>query len=416
MCLQYNNITNKHYYIVNFSTFLTFFSYFFFTLNLSYKKLSISTVTMEICSMLDVIYIENGIANPCNTKREQYLDCCLGKCSVFHLSKEEKWFIKNLLLLITCYMEYVLIEEEYNTLMFARMLTFCNVTKENYSTFLFLVEAALQNDSQSLTEQQVHIMQDYLEKLKPFYFPGNVLLALQVLQFYLMLNPECSKAISNLLNLAILKCNMSGEENKTLSCLCDKAIEEQYLSFVFPEFSSHYENLLKHSKIDSLDNDLLDYTYKKFRCLPKDIVEKIEMFDFEIRLSNELILKQKDQRKLGAVHLNGKHIRVWLEHNKEIIDITFYHEIGHVVDYVFGNCGLHSRHNKAWYIIYEMDKGKFFEYKKKENPNLIEIYEYGISNQTEYFASAFSEYIQEPEGLEKNVPDTFYYLETLLNQ
>ena len=371
---------------------------------------------MEICSMLDVIYIENGITNPCNTKREQYLDCCLEKCSVFHLSKEEKWFIKNLLLLITCYMEYVLIEEEYNTLMFARMLTFCNVTKENYSTFLFLVEAALQNDSQSLTEQQVHIMQDYLEKLKPFYFPGNVLLALQVLQFYLMLNPECSKAISNLLNLAILKCNMSGEEDKILSDLCSKTMEEEYLSFVFPEFSSHYEELLKHCERDSIDGDSLQYAYEKFKRLPLRIQEKINRYDFEIRLSNQLLIKRKDRRRLGVTNINGNKIRVWLENNKTIIDITFYHEIGHVVDCVYGDHGLHSRHNKAWSMIYEMDKWNFLEYKKKENPDLIEIYEYGISNQTEYFASVFSEYIQDPEGLEKNVPDTFYYLETLLNQ
>lgn len=407
------NILYKSYplQIIKFSLF---FAFLLFTPIVFYSKLKIMrNLTRRKKVMLNVIYIGDTSADPCEEPRRQYLDACLRKCSAFQLSNTEQEFIKDFILLVSYYIEFVLLEEEHNPQVFARMLAYSNVSN-NSSPLLVLIEDATENES--LSKQQKEVLNKYLERIKTQYFPENILLALQVIQFSAVLDPECSKAVSNLINLSILKCNMPEIENDTLSLLCSKAMEEQYLSFVYPEFSLHYEKLLKENSGRVEDGKLLEYVYKKVDQLPKTMRDKILEYDFEIRLSNQLLTKQKNFKKLGSTHLCGNQIRVWLVNDKIIVDLSLYHEMGHVIDYAYGNASLYSRKNSAWKILYEADRLSFYEGKKKLNPDFTELYEYAIQNETEYFAAAFSEYIQEPEELKNIVPDTFYFLESLFSQ
>mgnify|MGYP003288757523 CR=1 FL=1 len=362
--------------------------------------------------MLNVIYIGDIAAGPCEEERKRYLDNCLKRCSAFHLSKTEQEFIKDFILLVSYYINFILMEEEHNAQVFARMLTYSNVSN-NSSPLLALIEDAA--ESGCLSKQQREILKKYLIRIKTQYSSENVLLALQVVQFDAVLDPECSKAVSNLINLSILKCNMPEMENDTLSLLCSKAMEEQYLSFVYPEFSLHYEKLLKENCGRVGDGESMKYVYQKMDQLPHEMREKIKEYDFEIRLSNQLLTKQKNFKKLGSTHLCGNQIRVWLANDRIAIDLSFYHEIGHVIDYTYGNGSLYSRSNNAWKILYEADRLSFYKGKEKLNPDFTELYEYAIQNETEYFAAAFSEYIQNPGSLKEVVPNTFYFLESLFS-
>ena len=361
--------------------------------------------------MINVLYIGDSASTLSETEKEQYLDKCLDKYPQFHLLESEKGFIKNLLILISYYINYVLVEEESSAFTFATLLNFCASCNKNTSSFIHLVEYAIKNEDGSLPEEEKNRLEKYLDRIRDDYCKEKVLLMLQVVQLDCALNPECSQVVYNIVNTAVIRCCMGND--KIADEIYNQVRESSYKP-VYLEFSNHYEELLKHSA--TIDDGLIEYAYKKYDILTLHIRNKIERFNFQICLSYQLECEKKEYRKLGSTHFYGDDIRVWLNAHEAIIDLSIYHELGHVIDYVYkNNNGIHSESNGAWTIIYKMDKQKFFDGKIKDNKEYKELYEYGISNETEYFACAFAEYIENPERLREIVPDTYYYLDALLS-
>ena len=361
--------------------------------------------------MINVLYIGDSASTLSETEKEQYLDKCLEKYPQFHLLDNEKCFIKNLLILISYYINCVLLEEESSSFTFVTLLNFCVPNNINTSSFIHLVEYAIKNEDGSLSEKEKSRLEKYLSSIKDEYSKEKVLLMLQVIQLDCALNPECSQVVYNIVNTAVIRCCTGND--KIADEIYSQVRESSYKP-VYLEFSNHYEELLKHST--KIDDSLIEYAYQKYDKLPLHIRNKIERFNFQICLSYQLECDKKEYRKLGSTHFCGDDIRVWLNADKIFIDISIYHELGHVIDYVYKNHqGIHSENNGAWTIIYQMDKQKFFDGKVKDNKEYKELYEYGISNETEYFACAFAEYIENPEKLRELVPDTYYYLEAMLS-
>ena len=307
-------------------------------------------------------------------------------------------------------MESVLVEDEYSTITFAKLLYYCPPDKSKDSPFLCFVKHAIENEDGALDSDKINELKELLCRVQPDYSLENILVCLQLLQMDCSLNPECSCAVSNLLNLAILKCNFKNDA--ILNDICAKTCDVSYAISVFPEYSDRYEELMR--RYNGKDKELLKYAYNKYRELPELLRKRIEEYDFQICLSYELFGDALDLRKLGTTHISGRKIRVWLEQGKLAIDMSLFHEIGHVIDYVVGEGQLHSKKDSAWQMVFNHDKDRYLRSKLHKEPELRMLHEYSVQNPTEYFASTFVDFIRNSDWLKTESPDTYYYMESLL--
>lgn len=84
---------------------------------------------------------------------------------------------------------------------------------------------------------------------------------------------------------------------------------------------------------------------------------------------------------------------------------TVFHEFGHLLDYRQLMTDYSS--TNEFKAIYEEEKENF--------KTIYGGYEYAISTNKEYFASAFAEYMMNPDRLKSNTPRTYNYIEKCLN-
>ena len=193
--------------------------------------------------MLNVLYIGDSASTLSETEKEQYLDNCLKKYPQFHLLDDEEEFVRNLLILISYYINYVLLEEESSAFTFATLLNFCASCNNNTSSFIHLVEYAIKNEDGALPEEAKSRLEKYLNRIRGEYCKEKVLLLLQIMQLDCALNPECSQVVYNIINTAVIRCCT---EDKIADKIYNQVRESSHKS-VYLEFSNRYEELLKHS-------------------------------------------------------------------------------------------------------------------------------------------------------------------------
>ena len=363
--------------------------------------------------MLNVLYIRGPNEENWEIDRkakEEYLEDCFCRHDYWPLLDSEKEFIINLLLLIDRYVTYVLVEEEYNTITMARLLSLCPIRLNGFSRFYSFVEEAIENIEGDLTKEETEVLSSILSLITPTYTQDNILLTAQTVLLDSMFNSECIEAVANLLNLAVIRCNCKDDSTMAL----DSPLSgNEYLAYVLPEFSERSETLMKVKREKVGHEDLFDYAMSKWPKLPEALRLKAKNYDLEICLTNELFGNTSDLRKMGSTHICGKKIRVWLEKNKAAIDFSFFHEMGHVADYLYGVNGLHSKTEKAWGMIFDLEKDKYWKRNMEECAELKKLYDYAVSNVYEYFACTFSDYIQKPEWLMETAPNTYHYLDAM---
>lgn len=95
---------------------------------------------------------------------------------------------------------------------------------------------------------------------------------------------------------------------------------------------------------------------------------------------------------------------IYIHARKEDIRRALIHEFGHYFDY---RLSMNSINHDEFKAIYKKEKA-FFNEKWK-------IDDHAISNEQEYFASAFEQMILYPEVLKEDCPKTYSYLEKLLS-
>lgn len=84
-------------------------------------------------------------------------------------------------------------------------------------------------------------------------------------------------------------------------------------------------------------------------------------------------------------------------------DNTVYHEFGHLLDYGYNEC--FKSDSKIFEEIYEAESDAFV---------VDGGYVYATSTPREYFATAFAEYMTNPDRLRDNTPMTYNYIEHVL--
>lgn len=366
--------------------------------------------------MLSVIYVGDTADPICDKEKERYLDEKLALYPQFNLSQEERKFIKDYLILCARYMEYVLYEEEYNTITLARLL---NLSELECNSFLehalfVMVDCAVQNEDGVLSQDKVQALRNSVTSAKQSYNHDNFLVLLQVLQVDSILNPECRCIVSNLLNTAILRIN--SHENDAIDALYDKLCGDEYLPFVYHEFGKRSEMLFDNKRLENMSNSSWKYAYSKYEKLPVRLKERLKGYNFQIRLTKELFGKDRDCRKLGSTRIYGKRIRVWMESGRAVIDLSFFHEMGHVADYIIGGDSFYSKTDKTWETVYKMERLSYCNEKLNIMPQFVDFIDYTVSDKTEYFASVFADYIERPEWLKEKAPNSYFCLEALIEK
>jgi Mlc titration factor MtfA (ptsG expression regulator) len=82
----------------------------------------------------------------------------------------------------------------------------------------------------------------------------------------------------------------------------------------------------------------------------------------------------------------------------------FIHEIGHAIDYkVNGNVMLRESNSKEFKALYE-EESQLME------PISNSLAGYAATNEEEYFAEAFQQYILFPENLQQTAPETYAFM------
>ena len=137
-----------------------------------------------------------------------------------------------------------------------------------------------------------------------------------------------------------------------------------------------YMNIPNHLKNKLYDNSLIIY-------LCDDIKG---MFD------NENIIGLTEITNLGNK-------RIYL--SNENIDETFYHEIGHAINYEYG----HIANSNEFVNIYELEKNNIPK-------NTFSFYDsiYAAKSSHEYFAEAFSLYMHNADACKTYIPSTYEFL------
>jgi hypothetical protein len=141
----------------------------------------------------------------------------------------------------------------------------------------------------------------------------------------------------------------------------------------------------------------VEYAYDK---LPQPLQDMLEENGYRIYVvdtidDNEQIL---GQTIYGIRLILIKDYGAWIEK-------TFYHECGHVLD--DESALTFASSSDEFQEIYEEERHNF-----KAEDNL----EYYISTPREYFASAFAEYMLNPERLKRNTPRTYEYIDRQVKQ
>lgn len=138
-----------------------------------------------------------------------------------------------------------------------------------------------------------------------------------------------------------------------------------------------------------LTQSRIEHAYDKLPPKVRDIVDKYDIYVVDLIENDELVLGE-------TIYSNRL---ILIKDNLAWIEKTFFHECGHVLDKENSLTFLSS--SDEFQDIYEEEKDKFVA-----EDNLS----YYISTPKEYFASAFAEYMMNPERLKENTPKTYYYI------
>ena len=159
-----------------------------------------------------------------------------------------------------------------------------------------------------------------------------------------------------------------------------------------------------------LDGDIKDsivfYAASYYYSLPEIIRMEFSKDGWQVVLTDKDISKEYyhgpiEGRLAGLTDCSDK--RIYIHNTREDIQRAMIHEFGHFFDYSIGMGSVSFEFKE----IYEVEKELFKEKRKIDNHN--------ISNEMEYFAETFSQFLLYPDILKKNCPQTYDYLMELIN-
>ena len=150
------------------------------------------------------------------------------------------------------------------------------------------------------------------------------------------------------------------------------------------------------------NGEVYERVWNAYDKLPEKVKELVEEENYKIYVVDELESDIDGYITLGKTYFGFKTIKI---SNIDLyVERTTLHEYGHVLD-----------DELAIRFISESEEFMDIYLSEKENFAVDDNHEYFTSTELEYFASAFAEYILNPERLKENTPRTYEFIENCIN-
>ena len=186
------------------------------------------------------------------------------------------------------------------------------------------------------------------------------------------------------------------------------------------ESTNSYENIVSTENIEflnakydefikvegSVDDNIVIYLKKKLNLIPDNILSSYFDKGGTILLTSknisETYYSKYDFGEIVGLHDANKNV-VYMSNSEYAIDYALVHEFGHVLDSLTG-----------WDSM-KADFKNIFN-KEKDTLDVYSIDEHYKSNEREFFAEVFQEYIINPDSCESSAPEAFQFIKNKINE
>lgn len=156
--------------------------------------------------------------------------------------------------------------------------------------------------------------------------------------------------------------------------------------------------ILMHDVVVYTEGETYERAWNTYEKLPDKVQDMFEDNNYRMHVVD---LIDNDENIIGQTIFGPR--LVLLKNNGPYVERTTFHEFGHILDDELADTFISRSYE--FMIIYNEEKENF-----KADNNV----EYFISTPSEYFASAFSEYMTRPKRLKHNTPKTYEFIEQCL--
>lgn len=156
--------------------------------------------------------------------------------------------------------------------------------------------------------------------------------------------------------------------------------------------------IMMYNKETYDEGNVYEAVWDVYGKLPHKVKEMLQDNNYRIHVVDSI----EDNPNITGITYYGPRI-IAIKNDMFYVSRTMFHECGHVLDdkshitYISGT--------KEFKKIYEEEKDYFV---------VDNNYDYFISTEPEYFASAFAEYMLNPHRLKVNTPKTYEFIERCL--
>ena len=168
--------------------------------------------------------------------------------------------------------------------------------------------------------------------------------------------------------------------------------------------NTKYDNYIKTD--GDIDKEILNYLKNKLILIPDSILHSYFNSGGSIIITDKNIAEtyynDYNIGKIVGLHDNRKNV-IYISNTEYAIDYSLVHEFGHVLD---------SMTN--WDSMKEDFKNIFSE--EKEKLEVYSVDNHYKTNEREFFAEVFQEYIISPEKCKQTAPKAFEFIKNKINE
>ena len=156
--------------------------------------------------------------------------------------------------------------------------------------------------------------------------------------------------------------------------------------------------ILTFNKETYTEGDVYEAVWSAHSKLPHKVKEMLQDNNYRIHVIDMI---QDDPNITGITYYGPRIIEI--KNDMYYVRRTMFHECGHVLD-------------DESHILYISGTSEFKKIYEEEKDYFVvdNNYDYFVSTEAEYFASAFSEYMLNPHRLKENTPKTYEFIERCL--
>lgn len=294
-------------------------------------------------------------------------------------------------------------------------LLFCILFVTNILYSSFLQNTQISINTTNITEKNIDII---LEKLNDaislikqrkientFEKKNEIVYAISNVNIRTLPDPNSSKYAVLKKDSSILRTGINKDgwsqvyyDNKALY------INSSYLSLSKPKpYTSPYLNktIIKDGTVDDI---YLEIVCKEYEKLPQNIKDYFTEKQLLIYVTDKNLDKYFFEGQYGSVQgcADWEKIEIYIEDREKACKNSTLHECGHILDF----CLNWSSSTKEFQNIY---------LKEKDNAKKI-MTNHCVSSELEYFAESFLFFINKQNELKKYCPDTYQYINNIVNE